>query len=106
MSELNLLTQAAGSKPVEMILTKRAKPDPALFIGSGKAVEIRELMDELHAEIAIFNHSLSSAQQSNLGRALGLHVFDRTGFILDHFAHRAKSQVGHVLVVLENVYYR
>jgi GTP-binding protein HflX len=106
MSELNLLTQAAGSKPVEMILTKRAKPDPALFIGSGKAVEIRELMDELHAEIAIFNHPLSPAQQRNLERALGHHVIDRTGLILDIFAQRAKSHIGQVQVELANVKYR
>jgi GTP-binding protein HflX len=106
MSELNLLTQAAGSNPVEMVLTKRLKPDPALFIGSGKATEIRDLMNEKNAEIAIFNHPLSPAQQRNLERALGHHVIDRTGLILDIFAQRAKSHIGQVQVELANVKYR
>ena len=106
MSELNLLTHAAGSLPVEMVLTKRLKPDPALFIGSGKAAEIRALMDDKGAEIAIFNHPLSPAQQRNLERALGHHVIDRTGLILDIFAQRAKSHIGQVQVQLANVKYR
>jgi GTP-binding protein HflX len=106
MSELNLLTQAAGSLPIEMVLTKRLKPDPALFIGSGKAAEIRALMDDKGAEIAIFNHPLSPAQQRNLERALGHHVIDRTGLILDIFAQRAKSHIGQVQVQLANVKYR
>jgi len=106
MSELNLLTQAAGSHPVEMVLAKRLKPDPALFIGSGKATEIRDLMNEKNAEIAIFNHPLSPAQQRNLERALGHHVIDRTGLILDIFAQRAKSHIGQVQVELANVRYR
>lgn len=106
MSELRLLTHAAGSLPVEMVLTKRLKPDPALFIGSGKASEIRTLMDEKGAEIAIFNHPLSPAQQRNLERALGHHVMDRTGLILDIFAQRAKSHIGQVQVQLANVKYR
>jgi len=106
MSELNLLTHAAGSLPIEMVLTKRLKPDPALFIGSGKAAEIRALMDDKGAEIAIFNHPLSPAQQRNLERALGHHVIDRTGLILDIFAQRAKSHIGQVQVQLANVKYR
>ena len=106
MSELRLLTQAAGSHPIEQVLTKRAKPDPALFIGSGKVSEIRALMEEKNLEIAIFNHPLSPAQQRNLERALGHHVIDRTGLILDIFAQRAKSHIGQVQVELANVRYR
>lgn len=106
MSELRLLTQAAGSLPVETVLTKKLKPDPALFIGSGKVEEIRTLMADKQAEIAIFNHPLSPAQQRNLERALGHHVIDRTGLILDIFAQRAKSHIGQVQVQLANVKYR
>jgi GTP-binding protein HflX len=106
MSELHLLTQAAGSFPIEQVLTKRAKPDPALFIGSGKVTEIKALMDEKNAEVAIFNHPLSPAQQRNLERALGHHVIDRTGLILDIFAQRAKSHIGQVQVELADVRYR
>lgn len=105
MSELRLLTQAAGSNPLKVVVTKRLKPDPALFIGSGKASEIREMMQECDAEIAIFNHALSPAQQRNLERALNHHVIDRTGLILDIFAQRAKSHIGKVQVELANVKY-
>ena len=63
-------------------------------------------MDEKNAEVAIFNHPLSPAQQRNLERALGHHVIDRTGLILDIFAQRAKSHIGQVQVELANVRYR
>ena len=106
MAELNLLTHAAGSKTVFQITTKRQKADPALFIGSGKADEIKEIMDANEAEIAIFNHTLTPAQQRNLERKLQHHVIDRTGLILDIFAQRAKSHVGKVQVELANVKYR
>ena len=103
ISELKLLTQTAGSEVVDIVVTKKAKPDPALYIGSGKAQEIRQLMQDKGAEIAIFNHPLSPAQQRNLERTLGHHVIDRTGLILDIFAQRAKSHIGQVQVQLANV---
>ena len=106
ISELKLLSQTAGSEVVDIVVTKKAKPDPALYIGSGKAQEIRQLMQEKGAEIAIFNHPLSPAQQRNLERTLGHHVIDRTGLILDIFAQRAKSHIGQVQVQLANVKYR
>ena len=86
MSELRLLTQAAGSFPVRQILTKRLKPDPKLFIGSGKVEEIRAIMLQEEAQIAIFNNALSPAQQRNLERSFERHVIDRTSLILDIFA--------------------
>ncbi|MEI6470872.1 MAG: GTPase HflX, partial [Betaproteobacteria bacterium] len=106
MSELHLLTQAAGSSPVRQILTKRLKPDPKLFIGSGKVEEIRAIMLQEEAQIAIFNNALSPAQQRNLERSLERHVIDRTSLILDIFAQRAKSHIGQVQVELANVRYR
>ena len=106
MSELHLLTQAAGSFPVRQILTKRLKPDPKLFIGSGKVEEIRAIMLQEEAQIAIFNNALSPAQQRNLERSLERHVIDRTSLILDIFAQRAKSHIGQVQVELANVRYR
>ena len=106
ISELKLLSQTAGSEVVDIVVTKKAKPDPALYIGSGKAQEIRQLMQDKGAEIAIFNHPLSPAQQRNLERTLGHHVIDRTGLILDIFAQRAKSHIGQVQVELANVKYR
>jgi len=106
MSELHLLTQAAGSFPVRQIFTKRLKPDPKLFIGSGKVEEIRAIMLQEEAQIAIFNNALSPAQQRNLERSLERHVIDRTSLILDIFAQRAKSHIGQVQVELANVRYR
>ncbi len=106
MSELHLLAQAAGSFPVRQILTKRLKPDPKLFIGSGKVEEIRAIMLQEEAQIAIFNNALSPAQQRNLERSLERHVIDRTSLILDIFAQRAKSHIGQVQVELANVRYR
>ena len=106
MSELHLLAQAAGSFPVRQILTKRLKPDPKLFIGSGKVEEIRAIMLQEEAQIAIFNNALSPAQQRNLERSLDRHVIDRTSLILDIFAQRAKSHIGQVQVELANVRYR
>ena len=106
MSELHLLTQAAGSFPVRQILTKRLKPDPKLFIGSGKVEEIRAIMLQEEVQIAIFNNALSPAQQRNLERSLERHVIDRTSLILDIFAQRAKSHIGQVQVELANVRYR
>lgn len=106
MSELHLLTQAAGSFPVRQILTKRLRPDPKLFIGSGKVEEIRAIMLQEEVQIAIFNNALSPAQQRNLERSLERHVIDRTSLILDIFAQRAKSHIGQVQVELANVRYR
>lgn len=106
MSELNLLAAAAGSIPVESIVAKRLRPDPAYFVGSGKVEQIGEIIEEKDADIVIFNHALSPAQQRNLERNLKRHVIDRTGLILDIFAQRAKSHVGKVQVELANVKYR
>ena len=106
MAELSLLASSAGSLPVMSMVAKRAKPDPAMYMGSGKATELREQMDAYEADIAIFNHALSPVQQRNLERHLKRHVIDRTGLILDIFAQRAKSHVGKTQVELANVRYQ
>jgi hypothetical protein len=106
LSELALLTSTAGSTPVHTLTGKRSRPDPALFIGSGKAEELKQAADALDADIVVFNHALSPAQQRNLERFLDRHVIDRTGLILDIFAQRAQSHVGKVQVELAQVTYR
>lgn len=106
LSELALLTSTAGSLPVHTLTGKRARPDPALFIGSGKAEELKEAADALDADIVVFNHALSPAQQRNLERYLNRHVIDRTGLILDIFGQRAQSHVGKVQVELAQVQYQ
>ncbi|AOY93523.1 GTPase HflX [Cupriavidus sp. USMAA2-4] len=106
LGELALLATTAGSLPVHTLTGKRSRPDPSLFIGSGKAEELREAADALDADVVVFNHALSPAQQRNLERFLNRHVIDRTGLILDIFAQRAQSHVGKVQVELAQVQYQ
>jgi GTP-binding protein HflX len=100
LEELSLLSKSAGAEPVTTITGKRGSPDAALFVGSGKADEIREAVADLQLEIVIFNHALSPAQQRNLERHLSVQVVDRTSLILDIFAQRAQSHEGKVQVEL------
>lgn len=100
LDELSLLATSAGVQPVVTITGKRASPDAALFVGSGKAEEIAEAVAEQALDIVIFNHALSPAQQRNLERLLKVRVLDRTSLILDIFAQRAKSHEGKVQVEL------
>ncbi len=100
LEELALLSKSAGAEPAAAVTGRRASPDPALYVGSGKAEEIRETLADLGAELVIFNHALSPAQQRNLERHLNVRVVDRTSLILDIFAQRAKSHEGKVQVEL------
>ncbi|MDB5773908.1 MAG: hflX [Herbaspirillum sp.] len=100
LDELFLLSKSAGVDPVTTITGKRASPDAALFVGSGKAQEIADAIADLELELVIFNHALSPAQQRNLERLLQIRVLDRTSLILDIFAQRAKSHEGKVQVEL------
>ncbi len=100
LDELFLLAKSAGAEPVTTITGKRASPDAALFVGSGKAQEVADAVSDLQLDIVIFNHALSPAQQRNLERLLQTRVLDRTSLILDIFAQRAKSHEGKVQVEL------
>ncbi|CAN5405829.1 GTPase HflX [soil metagenome] len=100
LEELSLLAKSAGVQPVTTITGKRASPDAALFVGSGKADEIAAAVADNLLEIVIFNHALSPAQQRNLERHLKVRVLDRTSLILDIFAQRAQSHEGKVQVEL------
>ncbi len=79
---------------------KRSRPDAALFVGSGKADEIAALVAATEADVVIFNHELSPAQERNLERRLQCRVIDRTSLILDIFARRAQSAEGKLQVEL------
>jgi GTP-binding protein HflX len=100
LEELSLLAKSAGAQPITTVTGRRASPDAALFVGSGKAEEIAEAIADLQLEIVIFNHALSPAQQRNLERELKVRVIDRTSLILDIFAQRAQSHEGKVQVEL------
>ncbi|WP_445116668.1 ribosome rescue GTPase HflX [Acinetobacter sp. WZC-1] len=98
--EFRLLAQSAGAEILTHIQAQRIKPDPKRFIGSGKAEEIAELVKSLDAELVIFDHALSPAQERNLERIVQCRVVDRTGLILDIFAQRARTHEGKLQVEL------
>ncbi|MFM9998699.1 MAG: GTPase HflX [Burkholderiaceae bacterium] len=105
LGELGLLALSAGLQPVASITCKRRAPDAALFVGSGKADEIKLLAQQLGATEVLFDQSLSPAQQRNLERHLELPVNDRTLLILEIFAQRARSHEGKLQVELARLQY-
>jgi GTP-binding protein HflX len=105
LEELGLLAQTAGLEPVARLTCKRKAPDAALFVGSGKADEIRTLAQMHGAVEVLFDQSLSPAQQRNLERHLELPVNDRTLLILEIFAQRARSHEGKLQVELARLQY-
>ncbi len=100
LNELKLLAASAGLEIAAVVEGKRARPDPALFAGSGKADEIGDAARAADASLVIFNHELSPVQERNLERRLQCRVLDRTALILDIFALRARSNEGKLQVEL------
>ena len=100
VAELRLLAQGAGLEILGEVQGKRSRPDAALFVGSGKADEIAALVLANSADVVIFNHELSPAQERNLERRLQCRVIDRVSLILDIFARRAQSAEGKLQVEL------
>lgn len=105
LEELGLLAQTAGLTPVARVTCKRRAPDAAMFVGSGKADEIKTLALQLGAVEVLFDQSLSPAQQRNLERHLELPVNDRTLLILEIFSQRARSHEGKLQVELARLQY-
>ena len=105
LEELSLLARTAGMTPVQHVTCKRRAPDAALFIGSGKADEIKQLALQHGATEVLFDQALSPAQQRNLERHLELPVNDRTMLILEIFAQRARSHEGKLQVELARLQY-
>ncbi len=105
LTELGLLAQTAGLDPVARISAKRRSPDAALFVGSGKAQEIKESALAHGAVEVLFDQALSPAQQRNLEQVIGLPVNDRTLVILNIFAQRARSHEGKLQVELARLQY-
>jgi GTP-binding protein HflX len=105
LEELGQLAQTAGMEPVARVACKRKAPDAALFVGRGKADEIKQLAEETGASEILFDQSLSPAQQRNLERHVGLPVNDRTLLILEIFAQRARSHEGKLQVELARLQY-
>lgn len=105
LEELGLLAQTAGLNPVARVTCKRKAPDAALFVGSGKADEIKLLATQMGAAEVLFDQNLSPAQQRNLERHLELPVNDRTLLILEIFGQRARSHEGKLQVELARLQY-
>lgn len=105
LEELGLLAHTAGLVPVARVTCKRKAPDAALFVGSGKADEIRMLAQMHGAREVLFDQSLSPAQQRNLERHMEMPVNDRTLLILEIFAQRARSHEGKLQVELARLQY-
>ena len=105
LDELSQLALTAGLRPVAKMTCKRKAPDAALFVGSGKADEIKFMAEQMGAQEVLFDQSLSPAQQRNLERHLGLPVNDRTLLILEIFGQRARSHDGKLQVELARLQY-
>ncbi|MEO6031114.1 MAG: GTPase HflX, partial [Burkholderiaceae bacterium] len=105
LDELALLAESAGDVAVARVIARRKAPDAALFVGSGKADEIKALVQAHQAEAVLFDQALSPAQQRNLEQHLGVAVADRTMLILEIFAERAQSHEGKMQVELARLQY-
>jgi len=98
--ELRQLVTTAGLIITGTLEGKRSVPDAKLFIGSGKADDLKAMLEASETKLVAFNHDLSPSQQRNLERFLDARVVDRTGLILDIFAQRAQTHEGKLQVEL------
>ncbi len=106
MEELEALAEAAGVFVLGVMVQQLAKINPATLIGKGKVRELKELCENMEADVVIFNDELSGMQMRNLEEALGVRIIDRTILILDIFASRATSAEGKLQVELAQLAYR
>jgi GTP-binding protein HflX len=106
LDELALLVDTAGADAVGRIHQKRQAPDPATFVGKGKAQEIKDMSLAVDSDTVVFDNELSPAQQGNLEKILGRTALDRTAVILDIFAQNASSSEGKAQVELAQLKYR
>jgi GTP-binding protein HflX len=100
LSECEMLVSSAGVETLQVITGSRQSPHPKYYVGEGKAQEIAQAVQLTGAEIVIFNHALSPAQERNLEHLCKCRVIDRTGLILDIFAQRARTHEGKLQVEL------
>jgi GTP-binding protein HflX len=106
LDELALLVDTAGADEAARVLQRRDHPDPATYVGKGKAEELRDLSNAVDADTVVFDDELSPAQSRNLEKILGRTAIDRTAVILDIFAQNARTQEGKAQVELAQLHYR
>ncbi|MGH9075364.1 MAG: GTPase HflX, partial [Acidimicrobiales bacterium] len=100
IDELARLVDTAGADEAARVLQRRDRPDPATYVGKGKAAELHELSEAVDADTVVFDDELTPAQQRNLEKILGRTAIDRTAVILDIFAQNAHTQEGMAQVEL------
>ena len=105
LEELKRLTETAGAEIVDALIQRRESPDPATFLGKGKAQEVRDVVRASGADTVIVDEELSPGQLRNLEEIFGVKVLDRTALILDIFAQHAHSAEGKLQVELAQLRY-
>jgi GTP-binding protein HflX len=105
MDELHALTETAQGEVLISVVQKRERIHPATYLGKGKVEELAALVEELEADIVIFNDELSPSQKRNLSSEINARIIDRTQLILDIFAQRARSKEGKLQVELAQLQY-
>jgi GTP-binding protein HflX len=105
MAELKALAETAGSEVMDALIQRRDKPDPATYIGSGKLIELRQIVVATGADTVVCDGELSPAQLRTLEDKLKVKVVDRVALILDIFAQHAKSKEGKAQVELAQIAY-
>jgi GTP-binding protein HflX len=105
LAELKALAETAGSEVLDGLIQRRDKPDPATYIGSGKVIELRQIVVATGADTVICDGELSPSQLRQLEDKLKVKVVDRTALILDIFAQHAKSKEGKAQVELAQIAY-
>ncbi|MBU3704953.1 MAG: GTPase HflX, partial [Ilumatobacteraceae bacterium] len=106
LDELALLVDTAGADAVATLTQRRDSPDPAWYLGKGKAEELKQVCLDVDADTVVFDNELSPAQQYNLEKMLGRTALDRTAVILDIFAQNAHTLEGKAQVELALLRYR
>jgi GTP-binding protein HflX len=105
LAEFRELVTSAGGVVAAELLQRRARPDPATLIGSGKVEEIARVAASVEADLVLFDHDLTPTQLRNLEAALPCRVLDRTQLILDIFARHARTREGQLQVELAQLEY-
>ncbi|RII41486.1 GTPase HflX [Galactobacter valiniphilus] len=105
LQELAALAETAGSEVLDGMVQRRLKPDPGTFLGSGKALELKDIVEATGADTVIVDSELSPSQRRGLEDVVKVKVIDRTALILDIFAQHAKSREGKAQVELAQLEY-
>ncbi len=105
IEELTRLIETAGASVVARVFGKRNAPDPATYVGKGKAEEVKALAASLEASLIVFDDDLTPAQVRNLEKIIGVKVIDRSALILDIFSGRARTREARTQVELAQLEY-